>query len=325
MTGGGNGGGSQAAKATPAAPAAAQQVPAANGPTQANGGQQGQDGFERGLDAGLAKAAPSAQGLTQKTYRSYRRRLDLFSRQCQRRGAGVAIEGAFLILSQLQDVAWDAMESLDYDYIELAEDPFSPITSVLDALFQHEEEVELPERCQEFFEQFQRERQEELQAYLVRHQTMLKKLKDLNVDVPPLLAGWHLLMRAGIPRWIHPQVKSMCNGELTMEKVSRALTRMFGGDSKPNAKDTTFKHDVHMVDYDNYDNVDDEALDETYYHDDDEVYYQCGKMIPMAMAMRMRSTTPTTTVEKKMFHLNWMKQLWQLKMPTSTTSTAARR
>ena len=155
MTGGGNGGGSQAAKATPAAPAAAQQVPAANGPTQANGGQQGQDFFERGLDAGLAKAAPSAQGLTQKTYRSYRRRLDLFSRKCQRRGAGVAIEGAFLILSQLQDVAWDAMESLDYDYIELAEDPFSPITSVLDALFQHEEEVELPERCQEFFEQFQ--------------------------------------------------------------------------------------------------------------------------------------------------------------------------
>ena len=80
MTGGGNGGGSQAAKASPAAPAAAQQAPAANGPTQANGGQQGQDFFERGLDAGLAKAAPSAQGLTQKTYRSYRRRLDLFSR-----------------------------------------------------------------------------------------------------------------------------------------------------------------------------------------------------------------------------------------------------
>ena len=102
---------------------------------------------------------------------------------------------------------------------------------------------------QEFFEQFQREQQEELQAYLVRHQTMLKKLKDLNVHVPPLLAGWHLLIRAGIPRWIHPQVKSMCNGELTTDKVSRALTRMFGGDSKPNAKDTTFKHDVHMVDY----------------------------------------------------------------------------
>ena len=107
---------------------------------------------------------------------------------------------------------------------------------------------------------------EQLQAYLVRHQTMLKKLKDLNVDVPPPLARWHLLMRAGIPRWIHPQVKRMCNVELTTEKVSRALARMFGADTTPNAKDgevTTFKHDVHMVDYDNYDNVDDEALDET--------------------------------------------------------------
>ena len=169
------------------------------------------------------------------------------------------------------------MESLDYDDIKLADDPFEPITKVLDPLFQHEEEVELPERCQEFLEQFQRERQEQLQAYLVRHQTMLKKLKDLNVDVPPPLARWHLLMRAGIPRWIHPQVKRMCNVELTTEKVSRALARMFGADTTPNAKDgevTTFKHDVHMVDYDPYDNVDDEALDETYYHDDDEVYYQ---------------------------------------------------
>ena len=51
------------------------------------------------------------------------------------------------------------MESLDYDDIKFADDPFEPITKVLDPLFQHEEEVELPERCQEFLEQFQRERQ----------------------------------------------------------------------------------------------------------------------------------------------------------------------
>eukprot|EP00435_Cladocopium_sp_Y103_P024491 s991_g6.t1 len=132
------------------------------------------------------------------------------------------------------------------------------------------DEVELPERCQEFFEQFQRERQEELQAYLVRHQSMLKKLKDLQVDVPPLLAGWHLLMRAGIPRWTHPQVKSMCNGELKPEKVARALTKMFGGDSKPNSKDTTFKHDVHMVENDG--DYDDEAYDDCYYEDDEAFY-----------------------------------------------------
>ena len=43
------------------------------------------------------------------------------------------------------------MESLDYDDIDLAEDPFKPITTLLDSSFQHKEEIELPERCQEIF------------------------------------------------------------------------------------------------------------------------------------------------------------------------------
>ena len=264
MPGGGNGGNGAASKAAQPMPPAATAALTANG----DGGAPGQQSYERGLDSGLAKAAPSAQGLSQKTYRSFRRRLDLFSRQCRRRGISVAVEGAFLVLSQLQDVAWDASESIDYDDIELSDDPFKPIVKVLDTLFQHEEEVELPERCQEFFEQFQRERQEELQAYLVRHATMLKKLKDLQVDVPPLLAGWHLLTRSGVPRWTHPQVKAMCNGNLTVEGVARSLTRMFGGDSKPNAKDTTFRNDVHMVDND----MDDDEAYEIYYYDDEEAY-----------------------------------------------------
>ena len=118
----------------------------------ANGAEEAVGGFQRGLDSGLAKSAPSAVGLSQKTYRSYRRRLELFGRQCLRRGKETAVEGAYLVMSQLQDVAWDAAESIDYDDIELDTDPFAPIKKVLDLLFQHEEEVELPERCQEFFE-----------------------------------------------------------------------------------------------------------------------------------------------------------------------------
>ena len=193
---------------------------------------------QRGLDSGLAKSAPSAVGLSQRTYRAYRRRLDLFSRQCMRRGKDTAIEGAYLALSQLQDTAWDATESIDYDDVELADNPFIPVRDMLDLLYQHEEEVELPERCQEFFEQFSREKGEELQVYIVRHQSMLRKLKELQVEVPPLLAGWHLLSRSGVPRWTHPQVKAMCNGTLNVKSVSQPLVRMFGGDSKPNARDS---------------------------------------------------------------------------------------
>ena len=46
------------------------------------------------------------------------------------------------------------------DDMELSDDPFKPIFEVLDKFFQHKEEVELPECCQEFFEKFNREREE---------------------------------------------------------------------------------------------------------------------------------------------------------------------
>lgn len=62
------------------------------------------DRFQRGLDSGLAKAAPSATGLNQKIYQS-QKKVRLVCGQCFRRGKDVAIEGAYLVLSQLQDVA----------------------------------------------------------------------------------------------------------------------------------------------------------------------------------------------------------------------------
>ncbi|CAL1144412.1 unnamed protein product, partial [Cladocopium goreaui] len=200
--------------------------------------------------------------------------LDLFSRQCLRRGREVAVEGALLVMSQLQDSAWDATEGIDYDDVELAENPFDVIRQTLDLLYQHEDEVELPERCQEFFEQFKREKGEELQAYIVRQQTMLRKLKELQVEVPPLLAGWHMLSRAGVPRWTHPQIKALCGGELNVKGVAKAMARMFGGDSKPNLKDSALRGaDINMAEtYKHYYEYDD--VDEAYYqsYDEDEIY-----------------------------------------------------
>ena len=191
----------------------------------------------RGLDSGLAKAAPSAEGLDSKTYRAYRRRLQLFSKQCSRRGQNVAIEGAFLTLSLLQDATWDAAEQISLEEVETAADPFRPITKLLDHLFQFEDDVEIPARCEEFFQDFSRLKNEEMQSYIIRHGTAMKKLKEVNVEIPDLLAGWHMLARAGVPRWTHLQVKSLCGGTLGYAKVSQALLKMFGGDHKPNTKD----------------------------------------------------------------------------------------
>ena len=242
----------------------------------------------RGLDSGLAKAAPKAEGLTQKTYRSYRRRLELFSMQCRRRGRNAEVEGAFLVVSLWRDVVWEAAEQLDLGEVETSENPFSPLFQLLDQIFQREDLIEVPNRCEEFFAEFHREKGEEMQAYLMRHRTLMKKLKEVQVEVPKLLGGWHLLSRSGIPKWMFVQIKTMCNGELEYEKVAKALLRVFGGDHKPNsrdlargAKDESFYEDE--VDeqeetwyeeeygddwnYESYDYEDQE--DETYYEEEE--------------------------------------------------------
>ena len=191
----------------------------------------------RGMDSGLAKSAPFGENLSQKTYRSYRRRLVLFSKQCHRRGRETAVEGAFLAVSLLGDSAWEATEHLDLEALETSEKPFDLITKLLDGLYQYEELVEVPSRCEEFFQDFSRNKGEDMQSYLVRHMTMMKRMKEVKVEIPKLLAGWHLLTRSGVPKWTHVQVKSMCGGELDYDKVSLALMRMFGGDHRPNPKD----------------------------------------------------------------------------------------
>ena len=245
---------------------------------QANGG--GNTAFSRGLDSGLAKTAPRAEGLTQKSYRSYRRRLMLFSKQCQRRGRETEVEGAFLATSLLCDAAWEATEQLDLEKIETATRPFEPLFQLLDSLYQYEDLVEVPNRCEEFFQEFSRNKGEEMQGYLIRHATMMKKMKEVKVEIPKLLAGWHLMTRAGIPKWTHVQIKALCGGDLEYEKVSSALMRMFGADHKPNPKDL-----MRIGKDDNFygETADEEVLveyeEEDYdwndaYYDDDEAYYE---------------------------------------------------
>ena len=59
-----------------------------------------------------------------------------------------------------------------------------------------------------------------MQAYLIRQATMMKEM-EIKVEIPELLAGWHLLARAGVPRWTHVQVKALCGGDLVYNKSTR--------------------------------------------------------------------------------------------------------
>ena len=124
---------------------------------------------ERGLDAGLAKAAPDPTNLTAHEYRTFRRRLQLFARMCYKRGQQTASEGAFLIVQQLTGEAWAASETIDLDVLDTGDRPFDEIFTCLDRLYQYEPEVEMPLRCEEFFSSFQRNTDETLNAYVARH------------------------------------------------------------------------------------------------------------------------------------------------------------
>ena len=206
------------------------------GGDEQEGGRRDNGGL-KGLDSGLSKACPPTEGLSQKNYRSFRRRVELFERQCHRRSVDTAVEGALLLISRLQDLAWDSTEQISFEALERSPKPFTFVYEILDNLCQYEQHVEVPSPCEDFFAEFQRLKNEDMTAYWARHRTLVKRMGDVGVDIPALLCGWHLLTRAGVPRWTHVQVKALCQGDLDYEKVHKALMKMFGGDHRPNPKD----------------------------------------------------------------------------------------
>ena len=108
---------------------------------------------------------------------------------------------------------------------------------------------------------------------------MMKKMKEVKVEIPPLLAGWHLMTRAGIPKWTHVQIKALCSGDLAYDKVSNALMKMFGADHKPNPKDLVRpgKEENFYAEFDDegaYDHEDEYAAewDDAFYEEEDAYY-----------------------------------------------------
>ena len=82
----------------------------------------------------------------------------------------------------------EATAHLDLDALEASDKPFDTITKLLDGLYQYEELVEVPTRCEEFFQEFSRNKGEDMQSYLVRHMTMMKRMKEIKVEIPGRLA-----------------------------------------------------------------------------------------------------------------------------------------
>ena len=179
-----------------------------------------------------------------------------------------------MVLQSLTGEAWDAMEDVDFDALD-SPDAFKEITDKLDTLYRYTAEVGLPGRCDSFFQEFCRQPKETLNAYVLRHQKERLRLKEAGLEVPDLLAGWHLLTRSAVPPWQLPSVKALCKNDLSVRMVTEALKQMYGGDHVAQKRDIdhVFKkhkgksHDEGFYLEDGY-----EEGEDIYYEDDE--YYE---------------------------------------------------
>ncbi|CAK0860309.1 unnamed protein product, partial [Prorocentrum cordatum] len=150
--------------------------------------------------------------------------------------ASVISEGAYLLLQSLTGDAWDACDEISFERMDTSE-AFEEIFDKLDVLYRYTQEVELPGRCDGFFGEFSRQPKETLNAYVLRHGKELTKLREAGLELPDLLAGWHMMTRAAIPQWQVPNLKALCNNRLTVQVVTESLNTMFGGNSVAHKKD----------------------------------------------------------------------------------------
>ena len=177
---------------------------------------------QRGIDAGLAKSAPDASEIDAHNYRDFRRRLEVFERMCMRRGPDAVAEGAFMILNTLRGEAWMVTETIDLNELETI-NAFEVLRREIDMLYRYEPEVEMPSRCEDFFNTFCREAGETLNTYIARRARARTRLNEAGVPLPDKLAGWHLMSRAAIPRWQEPTLRAHCRNVLTVRNVTEAL------------------------------------------------------------------------------------------------------
>ena len=116
------------------------------------------------------------------------------------------------------------------------DEAFKPLFAVLDAYYKDDNQTELPARTDQFFGKFARQDKESMKLYCLRHQRDIRKLKEVGMEIPDMLAGWHLLTRAAIPPSGAAQVRSQCVDGLSWQKVKKALLDTYGADVTPDKR-----------------------------------------------------------------------------------------
>lgn len=116
------------------------------------------------------------------------------------------------------------------------------ILTELDRSYRYDNQMQGPVRCEECVEKFQRPPGETLNGYGVRERDSRERLKDAGILSPDEESAWVVLSRPGIPHYQEPNVRALCGGKLSPEKVVKALKESYGGDYRPEKRDVSRAH-----------------------------------------------------------------------------------
>ena len=217
-------------------------------------------------------------------YKEFTTRVQLYEKKMTL--AGRQTETAFNVMAALTGRAWDAVEDLQMADLEAATGT-STLLKRLDTVFKYDAITELPNDFENFFMHTRRSRNQTIQEYTADFERALRKLEAHEVKLPDKVIGWFYLRRAGLKQDQRQMVMTTLSVEkLNLETVRKGLNFVIGQDSTPEvttgylSKTNRNKDSIYFeADYDDqqiydYDAEFDDALDESYFHDDDAAYWE---------------------------------------------------
>ena len=162
------------------------------------------------------------------SYQEWRKRIKIYQMKMaiQKRQA----EAVLNLIGSLQGTAWKIVESFDLSRAD-KDGAFEEILKLLDAGFQYDDRVQLPQDFENFFSSSGRRPGQTLLSYVTDFDEKLRKIEHHGVKLPAEVQGWFFLKKASITK---EQRQLVMTHAPKMEKlrVQESLFLILGQDHK---------------------------------------------------------------------------------------------
>ena len=137
------------------------------------------------------------------------------------------VEAVLNLIGSLTGTAWKLVEDFNLD--DASKDTaFKDLLKKLDAAFQYDSRVQLPNDFDNYFN-LNRSPGQTLLEYVTLHDELYRKVGEHNVTLPNTVQGWHMLRRSNLTKDQRQLVLTQAPG-LEKVKIQEALFLLFGQD-----------------------------------------------------------------------------------------------